>query len=95
MGHLPVVVQCMPKPARVQGPRCGAYFTLNLKEHRPVLRSNLKADASIDHRHGIRVQGEGCRKQESSGLFADQLYWTTTKVIAPALRFGLAVDGGG
>ena len=30
-----------------------------------------------------------------SGLLADQLYRSTTKSLAPALRFGFAVDGGG
>ena len=30
------------------------------EERRPVLWSELKADAAVDHRYGIRVQGEGC-----------------------------------
>ena len=44
---------------------------------------------TTDHESWIRVRGYGL------WLLTNQLYWPTSKSIAPALCFGFAVDGGG
>ena len=47
------------KPLGGAGCRKQGSLHIEPKESRPVLWSELKADAAIDHRYGIRVQGEG------------------------------------
>ena len=51
------------------------------EERRPVIRSELKADAAIDHRYGIRVQREGCEGVQVSGLEEVDLHLRATGVI--------------
>jgi|GEM_PF-5912898 len=51
------------------------------KESRPVFWSKLKADAAIDHRYGIRVQGEGCEGVQVSGFEEVDLHLRATGVI--------------
>jgi hypothetical protein len=59
----------------VQGAGCGApvrgagcLLHTEPEERRPVFWSEFKADAAIDHRYGIRVQGEGCEGIQVCGL---------------------------
>ena len=55
-------VKILGAGAPVRGSRC--LLHTEPEERRPVLWSELKADAAIDHRYGIRVQGEGCEGVE-------------------------------
>ena len=51
------------------------------EERSPVLRSELKADASRDHRYGIRVHGEGLEGVEIGGLEEVDLHLHVTGVV--------------
>ena len=65
------------------GAGCGSGDLLHAEpeERRPVLWSELKADAAIDHRYGIRVQGEGCEGVQVCGLEEVELHLHVTGVV--------------
>ena len=51
------------------------------EERRPVHWSELKADASIDHRYEIRVQGEGCEGVQVCRLKEVELHLHVTCLV--------------
>ena len=69
---LPFIASYRPIP--VQEPRCGArvkgagLLHTEPEEGGIVGRSEFQADLAVDHRYGIRVQGEGCEGGQVSGL---------------------------
>ena len=68
----PILVQEAGCVARVWG--AGCLLHTEPEERGPVLWSELKADAAIDHRYGIRVQGEGFEGIQVSGLKEVELH---------------------
>ena len=61
--------------------RVGKLLHIEPEECRPVLWSELKADAAIDHRYGISVEGKGCEGVQVSGLEEVDLHLRATGVI--------------
>ena len=53
-------LQRCSKQGAVHVASCAGLLYAEPEEGGIVGRSELKADAAIDHRYGIRVQGEGC-----------------------------------
>ena len=72
-------VKILGAGAPVRSSQCLLY--VKPEECRPVFWSEFKADAAIDHRYGIRVQGEGCEGIQVCGLKEVELHLHVSGVV--------------